>query len=155
MTKTAAIDKAFKLFHEKKFDDARNAFAALQEDAETPSHVRNRLLHFSQICDQQINGDDKSLQADQLTVSYFINKGDLDKATSLLDKSDLPAGRAAFLQAEIAVLREDYETAAGHLKQAIEHDRNNRGYAINSPTFVGLLQNEHFAFLQSDSEEED
>jgi hypothetical protein len=153
MTQTAALDKAFKLFHEKKFADAQSAFQALLEDAETPSHVRNRVQHFTNMCEQQTGDADQALKPDQLTVSYFLNKGDLDKAEALLADSDFDPGRAAFLRAEIAVSREDYETAAGELKVSIEHDRSSRGYAINSPTFMGLLQNEHFQFLQNEDED--
>lgn len=153
MTQTAALDKAFKLFHEKKYDNAHAAFKSLIDDVDTPTHVRNRLLHFSNICDQQIAGDGPDLRADQLTVSYFLNVKNVDKAEALLADSDLAPERIAFFRAEIAVLRNDLTTAAAELRKAIDLDRSNRGYAINSPTFMGLLQNEQFAFLQSEDDD--
>ena len=148
MTQTAALDKAFKLFNEKKLDEANDAFQAILNDKDTPIPVRATVTRYAAIIANKKQAGQETVEPSQLSVAYFLNKNDISKAKELLQAGDFAPGLKHFLTAEIAVAEGDHDAAVESLEQAIEADETNRGYAINSPTFSPLLQDEKFAFLQ-------
>ena len=148
MVSNPNMDKAFKLFHEKKFKKAKQAFDQIVNDDSVDAWIKMRIRQFITISDLASEGGDQTPEMDVKTVSYLLNQKAYDKAEGILEKLDISKGDKLFLRAEIAMERKDSEKAVTYLRQAIEADPNNRGYALNSPSFAESLKLEEFQFLR-------
>lgn len=148
------IDKAFKLFNDRKFSDASKAFATILEDSELASWMKVRIEQFKNIADGH-TAEEVTLEPSLKTFSYYFNLKKYDEASSTLEQIEISPEDKTFLKAEIAIELEDVEGSIALLKEAIELNEQNIGYALNSPSFAPHLAEEPFEFLRSNDEEEE
>lgn len=149
MSDNKNIDKAFKLFQSKKYDQALATFDEVLGDEEVPSWVRVRIKQFKTMAERQV-GNANEVPATLTGVSYFMNYNQFDKAEELLGKLDMGDSDKAFLRSEMAMEQGDKNKAIELLKKAIALDELNLGYALNSPSFSAHLAEDDFAFLRND-----
>ena len=148
------VDKAFKLFQEKKHEQAGKMFDKLLADDSCPSWMKARVRQFQAMSQSALN---KTVEDDTNSmgrISIHLNLGEYDEAVNLLSQLDVSEGTKAFLTSEIYIQQENREEAIVWLKKAIELDPDNIGYAFNSPSFAEHVKEEDFEFLKSDTEEE-
>ncbi len=150
----AMYEKAFKLFHNKDYAKAGEAFDGLLENEETPDWIKVKIKQYKNIADRKAAGPGEEEPHSLKTVSYHMNLGEFETASQQLDGLDLPDGTRFFLRAEMSLEQEDVDSAVDYLKQAIEADSTNTGYALNSPVFGPYLKEEAFEFLREKTESE-
>lgn len=140
------IDEAFKLFHDKKYKEAIASFDQLLGNEETPSWVKSRVQTYKTVADRAISGPAEE-EISPALVSYYMNLRDYARAEEVLGQTDMTEGDKAFYQAHIHIEQGRRTEAIACLKIAIR-EKNNRGFAINSPSFAAYLKDEDFLFLQ-------
>jgi len=147
--KTDPLNKAFKLFHEKKdYKAASKAFAKISESNEQDPMKRARLEMFQRLSDKLAAIPTKDPDYESMrTVSVLMNEKSFDDATAMLEKLDVAEESVLYLKAEMAAEQEDLKNASDLLQKAISLDENNRGYAKNSPSFRPHLRDEAFEFI--------
>jgi hypothetical protein len=146
--KQSAMDKAFKLFHDKDYQKAMKAFDDLIENSETPAWIKIKLRQYHRIADHKVNIQEIEENPTLGTVSYFLNIGDFDKAEKLLAGSDFSGGVKDYLRSMVHLGRGEMEKSSEFLKAAIEQQRDNAGYALHSPVFARHMNHDAFAFLR-------
>jgi len=147
--KQTKVEKAFDTFYKKQYDKALGLFEAIASDKDLEPWEANRINQFIQICQQKNDEKKNGGMPESLgTVSVLMNEKKYDEALALIGKLKLEKGDALFLQAEIAAEQAQSEQALDLLKKAIEADGRNRGFALNSPSFQELLNEEVFSFLK-------
>ncbi|CAM2067317.1 hypothetical protein SCOR_18200 [Sulfidibacter corallicola] len=157
MTKNAALDQAIQAFHDKKWQQASDAMVKLLADEALPSGTKHRLSQFKTIADRHLVTQEEDPEALSLKmVSYHMNTGDRESAREILNKSDIIAeGTRLFLEAEMAMEEDDREKAIEYLNQAIEKQKDNRGYALNSPVFSPFINEPEFEFLRQGKDQQE
>ena len=153
MVKKVPLDKAFQLFQEKKYDKAQKEFKKILENQTTPEWCKVRIKQFQNIISQQLAKTKAKEEASLRLVSYYMNREEYDKAEKTLDALTLAKSDVAYLKAEIQAEQENLEDAVTFLKQAIEEDNTNLGYALNSPSFAAHLNKSEFRFLREMTEQ--
>ena len=155
MTASKSIDKAFKLFNEKKYKQAAKEFETITGKDDVDPWIKIKIKQYQVIANQQLSDrvgiDEPALK----TVSYLMNLGEYDKAEKILEDLDTTEAVKAFLLAEIRIEQENEEEAVTYLKKAIDLDPCNVGYALNSPSFANVLNEEAFQFLRELSQGEE
>lgn len=149
---TALYEKAFKLFYDKNYPKATVEFNKLIALDGTPDWVKVKIRQFQNIVDARTAAPTEPDVHSLKTVSYHMNLGEFQTASDQLDGLDLPDGTRFFLRAEMSLEQEDIESAVDYLKQAIEAEAANTGYALNSPVFGPYLKEEAFEFLREITE---
>jgi len=149
---TALYEKAFKFFYDKNYAKANVEFDKLIDIEGTPDWVKVKIKQFKNIADARTAAPSEPDVHSLRTVSYHMNLGDFQTASDQLDGLDLPDGTRFFLRAEMSLEQEDVESAVDYLKQAIEAEPANTGYALNSPVFGPYLKDEAFEFLREITE---
>ncbi len=147
MSDNKQIDTAFNLFNEKKYAEANAAFEKLLQDEALPSWIKIRVTQYKAICERQLAGGDAT-EISLRGFSFYLNEANFTKAREVLDKLDVSEGDRTYLEAELAMEKGDLDGASALLKKAVGLDKQNAGYAINSPTFNTHLLDERFAFLR-------
>jgi tetratricopeptide (TPR) repeat protein len=148
MSDNKQIDTAFNLFHDKKYAEANAAFEKLLQDEALPSWIKIRVTQYQAICDRKLAGGD-STEISLRGFSFYLNEANFAKAREVLDKLEVSEGDRSYLEAELAMEKGDLDNASALLKKAVSLDKQNAGYAINSPTFNIHLQDERFVFLRN------
>lgn len=148
MAKKNPLDSAFKAFQDKKFDKAIKEFNALLKDDTMDICIRARLRQYESIA-SLANGktDADSGEKTLAHVVVEMNQKAYDEAASLLDEVGVSDDIALYLKSEMAVEQGNLKEASELLSQAVDINRDNVGYAKNSKSFQGHLNDDHFAFL--------
>ena len=149
MTKPA-IDKAFKLFHEKKLDQANSAFGELLKDEDIPTWFKYKIEQFKRITELRLEKKGETENPTFKDFSYLVNLKQYEDASALLKKMDISEADKLYLSAEMLIEQDQKSKAAESLKKAIDTDSANLGYALNSPSFSSVLNQEEFQFLRKD-----
>jgi tetratricopeptide (TPR) repeat protein len=150
-----SVNKAFKLFYDKKFEKAGMALKKIIENDTLEGWEKNRLGQYVEICETYMNSDEVHKSLDSLpdslgSISILLNEKHYDIAGAMIDRMDLTAGTKFYLKAEMAVEQELFEEAVDFLNQAIAENPINKGIALNSPSFNPHLSDEHFEFLKEE-----
>lgn len=152
MTKTSSVDQAFDLFQNKKYEQALKAFKEIMADADVDSSVKSRVSQFIVMSERQLGAGEESAESGLKDVFYYINHKDYATAEKVLNELDCSESHKMYLKAEILAEKKDVNGAAEMLKKAIAVDPENRGYALNSPLFNSMINEDAFAFLKEAKE---
>ncbi|MCB1043205.1 MAG: hypothetical protein KDC35_09710 [Acidobacteria bacterium] len=148
MAKKIDLDEAVKLFQEKQFGKASKAMDTLISTSELDIFTLNRLRQFKTIADRQsTNGSSDKEKPTLNQAVFFMNRRDYANAEEILDQIDISQDVSLYLKSEIAAEQGRLEKAAEFLQKAVSLNRDNVGYAKNSRSFHGHLNDKKFAFL--------
>lgn len=148
MNEKKSLDKAFKQFHAKKYKESIVSFELLLGNVATGLWVRSRIEQFKLMAQRRLQKNEE----DPIALRHFsfhFNLGEFDKAAEILPQLELSDNDRSFLDAELHIEQDKKEEAIGLLKQAIELDEHNLGYALNSPSFADHILDADFAFLRT------
>lgn len=152
MEKTAAFDKAFKLFYNGDYKKAGAEFDKLIASEKTPAWAKQRIDQFNAMVKKRLETDSGEAPGSLGTISYHLNNGDWDQAKAFIESSDLSESHKFFLTGEMLAEQGQLEEAAEAIKKAIEADKINLGYALNSVAIGACISEEPFQFLKEAQE---
>ena len=148
----AAFEKAVKLFHARKFADARAEFEKAARGPERDVAQRAR-LHIS-MCDRRLEKEQPpALGSAEDYYNYavaLINARKLSEACSNLERGlqlSPNADQLHFAMALARALSGDYSSAHDHLRRAIEIEPRNRLLARQDSDFAPLANQPPFDSL--------
>jgi len=150
MSELKAVDKAFQLFHDKKYDKAVTSLAKLLDDDKLPAHIKARVKQFHQMARNATAKAEPESEDSLHTFTLRINEGDYEAAEKILDSMDAPEDTKLYLASELHIEQGNKDKAIELLKKAVELNDDNAGYALNSPSFAEHTKEEELQFLRSE-----
>ena len=140
----ALYEKGLKALQRKNYEGAASAFRQVLERFPEEQELHERARLYLRICERETGPPaktPKSVDDRILAATLALNRRDVDEALSLLRSMASSHPKHDHLQYMLALahaLRDDVETAAEHLKQAIALNPGNRLQAQQEPDFDAI-----------------
>ncbi len=149
------FDRAVKLFHQGKTEEAKAKFTALHDGAEDVPGMAERARMFLRACDRRTGGGEPEPR--QVDDQYYravlmTNRYQTDEAVTLLDQTLTRAprdDRLLYLLAVNLFRRGDRGPALERLREAIAVRALNRNLARNDPDFEDIREDDDFCEVVS------
>ena len=149
------FDRAVKLFHQGKTEEAKAKFTALHDGAEEAPGMAERARMFLRACDRRTDGGKpEPRQVDDLYYRAVLltNRYKTDEAVTLLDQTLTRAprdDRLLYLLAVNLFRRGERGPALERLREAIGVRALNRNLARNDPDFEDIREDDDFCEVVS------
>lgn len=142
------LSQALELLHNQKFEAAQTALLALMEEARTQENLAAvRRIQVSldaieaRMSPEEAEGDVAA------TVTYFINRGEVDEARVLLDKAlkSTTSAQLCYLMSLVQVHQNELEGACESLRKAVDEDESFLNLFHMEPDFDDVRYSQAFA----------
>ena len=146
----ALYEKGLKALQRKHYDGAATAFREVLEQFPEERELHERARLYLNVCERETGPrakKPKSVDERILAATLALNRRDVDEVLSLLRSTASSQRKHDHLQYMLALahaLRNDVETAAKHLAQAIALNPSNRLQAKQEPDFDSIRGTKHF-----------
>ena len=140
----ALYEKGLKALQRKHYDGAATAFRQVLKQFPEERELHERARLYLNVCERETGPrvrKPRSVDERILAATLALNRRNVDEALSLLQSTASSHRKHDHLQYMLALahaLRNDVETAAGHLAQAIALNPSNRLQAKQEPDFDSI-----------------
>jgi tetratricopeptide (TPR) repeat protein len=143
----ASFEKALEALYAKKWKQAEKLFAEVETETRQ-AELAARSRQLATVARERSQKEPEEVDP-YLRAVYLKNRGDLDEALGLCQDEGRCRhdGRFAYLAASICAAREELETAAEHLSEAIRLEPRSRLHALRDPDFKPLRAAKEFGDL--------
>ena len=143
-------ERGLKALQRKNYEGAATAFRQVLERFPEEQELHERARLYLNVCERETGPrakTPKSVDERILAATLALNRRDVDEALSLLRSTASSHPKHDHIQYMLALahaLRDDVETAAEHLKQAIALNPSNRLQAQQEPDFDSIRRTRPF-----------